>query len=508
MVDALLELCRDIGIPEKLIMDGDGAQNNPQVLRIVNDYMIKVHNSEPENQQQNRAERGGATVKQGLRRLHFETRFDLAYWNYAVVHFCDCFNHTACRELGWQCRLEKLHGPTQDISVFRFVFWSLVWFWDPHIKFPASQWRLGRFLGRAKNVGDPFTFWIKPIRQESHIREPPVVARSVVRECVDEESAPPDANDCVDLPVADLILPSRPTPSEPLESILESEESLESDIPDPVDGVSPTELSTDDIESMSQIDAAAERLLVNQIFPESVELEDCIEGVETPVRPLDDCFDSEELFPGQSTDSPSDTDSPPVVTQDDDNAADEALHFDDPEDESAAAEVINNTFCHLRDADGAPCDFVDILSHRGTSVSTLELELLWSNGMKTWAKLADVQADQPSLVAKYVLANKIEGDKSGTLARWARVALRTLKRSIRRIYRAYRMATVPGSSMSADEWSSIPTQPRIRRSTNAPARRPSSSDPPDRSKSNKSKKKKAGRNNRHLGEVKYGVRIP
>jgi hypothetical protein len=158
MVDALLELCRDIGIPEKLIMDGDGAQNNPQVLRIVNDYMIKVHNSEPENQQQNRAERGGATVKQGLRRLHFETRFDLAYWNYAVVHFCDCFNHTACRELGWQCRLEKLHGPTQDISVFRFVFWSLVWFWDPHIKFPASQWRLGRFLGRAKNVGDPFTF--------------------------------------------------------------------------------------------------------------------------------------------------------------------------------------------------------------------------------------------------------------------------------------------------------------------------------------------------------------
>ena len=198
---------------------------------------------------------------------------------------------------------------------------------------------------------------------------------------------------------------------------------------------------------------------------------------------------------------------PPVVTQEDDNS-DDALNFADPEDVSAAADVINNTFCHLRDADGAPCDFVDILSHCGTSVSNLELELLWSNGMVTWAPLANVQSDQPSLVAKYVLANTIEGDKGGSLARWARVALRTLKRSIRRIRRAYRMTTLPDHSMSVDEWSSLPTQPRIRRSTNAPARRPSSSGHTDRSNHKPTKKKKAGRNNRHLGEVKYGVRIP
>jgi hypothetical protein len=79
MVDSLLELCRDIGIPKCLMMDGDGTQNNPEVTRVVNDYIIRVHNSEPENQQQNWAERGGATVKQGLRRLHFETKFEIAY---------------------------------------------------------------------------------------------------------------------------------------------------------------------------------------------------------------------------------------------------------------------------------------------------------------------------------------------------------------------------------------------------------------------------------------------
>jgi hypothetical protein len=94
-------------------------------------------------------------------------------------------------------------------------------------------------------------------------------------------------------------------------------------------------------------------MLNDQIVPESVELEDCIEGMEGIVRPLDDCCDSEELFPGQHTGRSPDADPPPVVTQENDNV-DDALHFDDPEDVLAAADVINNIFCHLRDAYGAP----------------------------------------------------------------------------------------------------------------------------------------------------------
>jgi hypothetical protein len=114
MVESLLDFCREIGIPEVLVMDGDGAQNNAEVDRVVREYMIRVHNSEPANQQQNLAERGGATVKQGIRRLHFQTKFDITYWCYAVIHFCDCFNYTACRELGWHCWLEVLHGAVQE----------------------------------------------------------------------------------------------------------------------------------------------------------------------------------------------------------------------------------------------------------------------------------------------------------------------------------------------------------------------------------------------------------
>lgn len=61
MVESLRDLCRNIGIPENLIMDGDGAQNNPEVLRVCREFLIPIHNSEPENQQQHIAERGSGT---------------------------------------------------------------------------------------------------------------------------------------------------------------------------------------------------------------------------------------------------------------------------------------------------------------------------------------------------------------------------------------------------------------------------------------------------------------
>jgi hypothetical protein len=99
MVDSLCDLCREVGIPEALVMDGNGAQNNPEVDSVVCKFVICVHKSELENQQQNRAKCGGGILKQGLRRLHFETRFDIAYWCYAVIYYCDCCNHTALRDL-------------------------------------------------------------------------------------------------------------------------------------------------------------------------------------------------------------------------------------------------------------------------------------------------------------------------------------------------------------------------------------------------------------------------
>jgi hypothetical protein len=189
------------------------------------------------------------------------------------------------------------------------------------------------------------------------------------------------------------------------------------------------------------------------------------------------------------------------VTQDEiDN--EDALQFDYPADTSAAADVVNDTFSYLQDADGAPCDFVSILSHRGNSIASLELEIQWSNESVTWAPLELVKKDQPAMVAKYVLAHTISCDTSGLLARWARVALQALKRAIRRIRRAYRFPSKPENAFSLVPWGSLPFKARVRRSTGLPVEVPAP-------KTSKGKRKtKKGRNNRHQGEVKYGVAVP
>jgi hypothetical protein len=38
-----------VGIPEALVMEGDGAQNNPEVNSVVCEFVICVHISELEN---------------------------------------------------------------------------------------------------------------------------------------------------------------------------------------------------------------------------------------------------------------------------------------------------------------------------------------------------------------------------------------------------------------------------------------------------------------------------
>lgn len=103
--DLCRKLCRGIGIPERLIMDGARAQNHPpEVTRVCREFLINVHNSEPENQQQNVAERGGGTVTTGLHRLHFQSKFDIKFWCYASI-FSAIVLITCRRDVQWRCLL-------------------------------------------------------------------------------------------------------------------------------------------------------------------------------------------------------------------------------------------------------------------------------------------------------------------------------------------------------------------------------------------------------------------
>ena len=60
--------------------------------------------------------------------------------------------------------MEKLHGKTSNISMFRFGFWAPVWYYEPTAKFPAPNFLPARHLGTASEHGNYFTYkvWTLP----------------------------------------------------------------------------------------------------------------------------------------------------------------------------------------------------------------------------------------------------------------------------------------------------------------------------------------------------------
>ena len=74
-------------------------------------------------------------------------------------------------------------GETSDISVFRFGWFSPIWYYNGRTSMPRSKMRKGFVLGIADSVGDPFTYLIAP---EEFILKPrkrrhPHLTRSVIR---------------------------------------------------------------------------------------------------------------------------------------------------------------------------------------------------------------------------------------------------------------------------------------------------------------------------------------
>jgi hypothetical protein len=236
-----------------------------------------------------------------------------------------------------------------------------------------------------------------------------VLARSVLCFCSDESEEPPGPADFVDLPVADIMFPSIPVLATALDVIPEDSEET---IPLSATNTSEATIFEQDLENI----VSPPVLLERDMGPVGADI--------------------------------------PAVTQDDpDNDVDSGESFDDA---AAVSDTINTTFGYLREMDGSPRDFVDILSHQGNTSLLLELELLWSNGQQTFAPFALVKKDQPTMAAKYVLKNKIPCDSNGSLARWAHATLCALQQAIKTIRCAYSLHSSPDTVFSDYVWRSLP----------------------------------------------------
>jgi hypothetical protein len=118
-------------------------------------------------------------LKAAVVHLLLVTKAPLEYWCFALEYVCLLQSHIARRKLGWRTAQERHFGETPDISVFRFTFWSPVWYYSPSVPFPKSKMLPGRFIGIAQNTGDVFCFLVLTEPDESGTQS--VIARSVVR---------------------------------------------------------------------------------------------------------------------------------------------------------------------------------------------------------------------------------------------------------------------------------------------------------------------------------------
>lgn len=185
-LSTLQQFVAEVGAPKCLLSDNAHELKSKAVTKYLNSIAVPTRKTEPHHPNQNLAERRGGSIKASVVHLLLMTGAPLTFWCYALEYIASVRECIARRSLGWRSPYEVTWGITPDISVFRFVFWEPLWYYDPRRGFPKSKMRKGRFLGIATNVGDAFCFLVL-VEPDTPGGRPQVLARSVVRRRTPDE---------------------------------------------------------------------------------------------------------------------------------------------------------------------------------------------------------------------------------------------------------------------------------------------------------------------------------
>jgi len=175
----LEDLLREVGAPFEMKSDNAPEFKGKRWLSILRRAVVASSYTEPMHPNQNLAERRGGSLKAALVHLLHSTGAPLAYWCFALEYVSYVRQHLAKRSLGWRSPYERHWGDTPDISVFRFPFWSPIWYYSPSNQFPQSKMLPGRFIGIAQNVGDAFCYLVLT-EPPDNSTTPQVISRSVI----------------------------------------------------------------------------------------------------------------------------------------------------------------------------------------------------------------------------------------------------------------------------------------------------------------------------------------
>ena len=183
--DAYQDIIRTIGAPNRTVTDNAKVCTGARWTKINRDYCIESGLTIPHHQNQNIAEfEGGCTKLRTIKMYHETPWAPPAYWCYCVDFINETNGYLARQSLDWKTPNEILLGETGDISVFRFKWFSPVWYYAPDISYPEDKMLPGFVLGIAPTVGDGFSYTILPKKDYKdipHYRNPTTIVRSVVR---------------------------------------------------------------------------------------------------------------------------------------------------------------------------------------------------------------------------------------------------------------------------------------------------------------------------------------
>lgn len=185
----LLPFIQECGIPKILRSDNAPEFKSDAIKRQLAKFQIDTEFTEPHHPNENLAERRGGMLKSAVVHLLQVTGAPVDYWCFALEYVAHVRSFLARRRLNWRTPYERHFGDTPDISVFRFAFWSPVWYYTPRAKFPQSKMLPARFIGIAKNAGDAFCYLILT-DFEDETKPPRVLTRSVVRQRYPQQQAP------------------------------------------------------------------------------------------------------------------------------------------------------------------------------------------------------------------------------------------------------------------------------------------------------------------------------
>ena len=173
----LQQILVDRCVPHTIHSDNAPEFKSDQWTKLTQMYLIKNTYTEAYHPNQNLCEHRGGMLKAATSHLLLVTGAPLEFWCYALENIALLQLVIAHWNLNWESPHTLHFGDTPDISVFRFVFWSPMWYYAPSNSFASSKMLPGRFIRIARNVGDAFCFLI--VVHDDDPDKCKVIARSV-----------------------------------------------------------------------------------------------------------------------------------------------------------------------------------------------------------------------------------------------------------------------------------------------------------------------------------------